>query len=62
VQFTKSVGVQAGHHGVRVNGVGPDVTESIQVPYSKFVPPEQEHLWPIWVPIGRMGCLTIKRE
>ena len=55
VQFTKSVGVQAGHHGVRVNGVGPDVTESIQVPYSKFVPPEQEHLWPIWVPVGRMG-------
>ena len=55
VQFTKSLGVQVGNSGVRVNGIGPDVTDALQVPYDKLVPPEQEKLWPQWVPVGRMG-------
>jgi meso-butanediol dehydrogenase / (S,S)-butanediol dehydrogenase / diacetyl reductase len=55
VQLTRSLGVQLGTAGVRVNGIGPDVTDSIQVPYDKMVRPEHEHLWPQWVPIGRMG-------
>jgi len=55
VQFTRSLAVQVGIHGVRVNGIGPDVTESLQVPYSEFLPAEQLHLWPMWVPVGRMG-------
>ena len=55
VHFTRSLAVQVGRHGVRVNGIGPDVTESLQVPYGRWVPPEQEGLWPQWVPIGRMG-------
>ena len=55
VHFTKCLGVQVGHHGVRVNGIGPDVTESLQVPYSRWIPAEQESMWPVWVPVGRMG-------
>ena len=55
VQFTKCLAVQVGIHGVRVNGIGPDVTESLQVPYSQWIPEEQQHLWPLWVPVGRMG-------
>ncbi len=55
VHFTKCLAVQVGHQGVRINGIGPDVTESVQVPYSKWLPPEQEALWPMWVPVGRMG-------
>ena len=55
VQFTKCLAVQVGNEGVRVNGIGPDVTESIQVPYTAWIPPEQEGLWPLWVPVGRMG-------
>lgn len=55
VHFTRCLAVQVGRHGVRVNGIGPDVTESLQVPYSKWVPPEQAGLWPQWVPVGRMG-------
>jgi NAD(P)-dependent dehydrogenase (short-subunit alcohol dehydrogenase family) len=55
VQFTRCLAVQVGRHGVRVNGIGPDVTESLQVPYSSWLPPEQQHLWPLWVPVGRMG-------
>jgi NAD(P)-dependent dehydrogenase (short-subunit alcohol dehydrogenase family) len=55
VHFTRSLAVQVGHLGVRVNAVGPDVTESIQVPYSRWVTEEQQALWPVWVPVGRMG-------
>lgn len=55
VQFTKCLAVQVGQHCVRVNGIGPDVTESLQVPYARMVPADQQHLWPTWVPVGRMG-------
>jgi meso-butanediol dehydrogenase / (S,S)-butanediol dehydrogenase / diacetyl reductase len=55
VQFTRSLGVQVGHQGVRVNGIGPDLTETPQVRYSEWVPPEQQSLWPIWAPVGRVG-------
>jgi NAD(P)-dependent dehydrogenase (short-subunit alcohol dehydrogenase family) len=55
VQFTRSLGVQLGNQGVRVNGVAPDVTDSSQVSYDVLVPADQQHLWPTWVPIGRMG-------
>lgn len=53
VQFTKSLGVQVAARGVRVNGIAPDVTQTLQVPYDAWIPPEQEHLWPSWVPAGR---------
>jgi len=55
VQFTRCLAVQVGRYGVRVNGIGPDVTETLQVPYSRWLPPEQSGLWPMWVPVGRMG-------
>ncbi len=55
VQFTKCLAVQIGRHGVRINGIGPDVTEALQVPYASWIPPEQQKLWPLWVPVGRMG-------
>jgi NAD(P)-dependent dehydrogenase (short-subunit alcohol dehydrogenase family) len=55
IQFTRSLAVQVGNDGVRVNAIGPDVTDSAQVPYQKLVTPADEHLWPLWVPIGRMG-------
>lgn len=55
VQFTRSLGVQVGNQGVRVNGIAPDLTDAIQVPYDKLIPPEQLRLWPIWAPVGRMG-------
>ena len=42
-------------HGVRVNAIAPDVTETLQVPYSKWVGPDDEHLIPTWVPLGRFG-------
>jgi NAD(P)-dependent dehydrogenase (short-subunit alcohol dehydrogenase family) len=53
--FTKSLAVEYAHGGIRVNAIAPDVTETPQVPYSKWVGPEEQHLIPTWVPLGRFG-------
>ncbi|MEM6106681.1 SDR family oxidoreductase [Mycobacterium sp. 050272] len=55
IHFTRSLAVQVGRDGVRVNAIGPDVTESLQVPYSQWLSAEEQAQWPQWVPAGRMG-------
>jgi NAD(P)-dependent dehydrogenase (short-subunit alcohol dehydrogenase family) len=55
IHFTRSLAVQVGRDGVRVNAIGPDVTESLQVPYSQWLTLEEQSQWPQWVPVGRMG-------
>jgi NAD(P)-dependent dehydrogenase (short-subunit alcohol dehydrogenase family) len=53
--FTRSVAVEYARDGIRVNAIAPDVVETLQVPYSRWVKPEHEHLVPTWVPVGRFG-------
>jgi len=53
--LTRSLAVEYGRQGIRVNAIAPDVTETLQVPYSKWIRPEDEHLIPSWVPAGRFG-------
>jgi meso-butanediol dehydrogenase / (S,S)-butanediol dehydrogenase / diacetyl reductase len=55
IHFTRSLAVQVGRDGVRVNAIGPDVTESLQVPYSQWLSEAEQAQWPQWVPAGRMG-------
>jgi NAD(P)-dependent dehydrogenase (short-subunit alcohol dehydrogenase family) len=55
IHFTRSLAVQVGRDGVRVNAIGPDVTESRQVPYSQWLSAGEQAQWPQWVPVGRMG-------
>ena len=52
--FTTSLAVQVGRHGLRVNGIGPDLTQTPQVDYLRDGEPD-EQLWTSWAPVGRLG-------
>jgi NAD(P)-dependent dehydrogenase (short-subunit alcohol dehydrogenase family) len=54
-QFTKSFALEVAQYRIRVNAIAPDVTQTLQVPYDRWVPPEQRDLIPLWVPLGRFG-------
>jgi 3-oxoacyl-[acyl-carrier protein] reductase len=53
--FTRSLAVEYARHRIRVNAIAPDVTETPQVPYWRWVGPEDAHRIPTWVPLGRFG-------
>ncbi|HEV3451866.1 MAG TPA: SDR family NAD(P)-dependent oxidoreductase [Acidimicrobiia bacterium] len=53
--LTKSLALEYAQHGIRVNAIAPDVTETLQVPYSRWLQPGDESRIPQWVPIGRFG-------
>jgi NAD(P)-dependent dehydrogenase (short-subunit alcohol dehydrogenase family) len=55
VHFTRSLALEVAPHGVRVNAIAPDVTQTIQVDYDAMVPEELRDRWPVWVPLGRVG-------
>jgi NAD(P)-dependent dehydrogenase (short-subunit alcohol dehydrogenase family) len=57
-QFTKSIALELGGHGIRANAIAPDLVETLQLPYDEWVPAEQRALIPVWVPIGRFGTPT----
>ena len=52
--FTTCLAVQMGRHGIRVNGIGPDLTQTPQVDYLTGWE-DPDHLWPSWAPVGRLG-------
>lgn len=52
--FTTNLAVTYGRFGVRVNGIGPDLTQTPQVDYLARAT-GREHLWRFWAPVGRMG-------
>lgn len=52
--FTTSLAVQEGRHGIRVNAIAPDLTQTPQVDYRTGWE-DAEHLWPSWAPVGRLG-------
>lgn len=52
--FTTSLAVNVGRHGIRVNGIGVDLTQTPQVDYITGYEPS-EHLWESWAPVGRLG-------
>jgi NAD(P)-dependent dehydrogenase (short-subunit alcohol dehydrogenase family) len=52
--FTTSLAVTVGRYGIRVNGIGPDLTQTPQVDYMTGFE-DAEHLWPSWAPVGRLG-------
>jgi 2-hydroxycyclohexanecarboxyl-CoA dehydrogenase len=54
IHFTKCLAVDVAGRGVRVNGIGPDLTQSQQVDYDTLDTGDRD-LWPIWAPVGRRG-------
>ena len=52
--FTTCLAVQVGRYGIRVNGIGPDLTQTPQVDYLTGYD-DAEPLWESWAPVGRLG-------
>lgn len=54
IHFTRCLALELGGRGVRVNAIGPDITQTIQVDYSNIAESDRER-WQVWAPVGRMG-------
>ncbi len=52
--FTTDLAVAVGRHGIRVNGIGPDLTQTAQVDY-EAAGDADDPLWEAWAPVGRVG-------
>jgi NAD(P)-dependent dehydrogenase (short-subunit alcohol dehydrogenase family) len=52
--FTTNLAVLYGRHGIRVNGIGPDLTQTPQVDYLSGYE-DHDALWTSWAPVGRLG-------
>lgn len=53
-KFTTDLAVGMGRKGIRVNGIGPDLTQTPQVDYLTGYE-EHDDLWASWAPVGRLG-------
>jgi NAD(P)-dependent dehydrogenase (short-subunit alcohol dehydrogenase family) len=52
--FTTNMAVAFGRYGIRVNGIGTDLTQTPQVDYLTGYE-DTDELWPSWAPVGRLG-------
>ena len=52
--FTTNLAVTYGRYGIRVNGIGPDLTQTPQVDYLTGYE-DHDDLWPAWAPVARLG-------
>jgi NAD(P)-dependent dehydrogenase (short-subunit alcohol dehydrogenase family) len=53
--FTKSLAVEVGRHGIRVNAIAPDLADSEQTPAKLMLEGKDPDRLGTWVPLGRFG-------
>src|SRR6185312_2566336 len=53
-KFTTDLAAGFGKQGIRVNGIGPDLTQTPQVDYLAGFE-AHDHMWESWAPVGRLG-------
>jgi 2-hydroxycyclohexanecarboxyl-CoA dehydrogenase len=53
--FTRSLAVELGRDGVRVNAVAPDLTDTLQTPAEAMLGGRDPAMVRHWVPLGRFG-------
>jgi NAD(P)-dependent dehydrogenase (short-subunit alcohol dehydrogenase family) len=55
VAFGRSLALEVGADGIRVNDIAPDVVETPQLPYAEWVDESERWRWHTWVPLARHG-------
>ncbi len=53
--FTRCFALEVAPHGVRVNAIAPETTDTSQVPVSKWIPEQYKDKVPLMIPLGRFG-------
>jgi 2-hydroxycyclohexanecarboxyl-CoA dehydrogenase len=55
VAFTRSLAVEFGRHGVRVNAIAPDMADTLQTPADWMLGGRDPAMLRCWIPLGRFG-------
>jgi len=53
--FTRCFALEAAPHGVRVNAIAPETTDTGQIPLADWIPDKYKDKIPLMIPMGRFG-------